>query len=60
MRSESDESKYLEDAFDVLRFRRRGVVSFRRFVVLYAGSAETANALRIGEDATQPLRVLHR
>jgi len=35
------------------------VVSFRRFVILYARPANEANALRLAEGATQPMRA-HR
>jgi hypothetical protein len=45
----------LEEVFSVLRFRRRGPVSFRKFIIL---SASEANALRSPEGETQPLRVL--
>jgi hypothetical protein len=58
MRIESGEA-YLEDVFSILRFRRRGVVSFRKFVILYARPGCDANALRMAEGPTQPMRV-HR
>jgi hypothetical protein len=60
MRPESGESKYLEDAFSILRLRRRGVVSFRRFVILNARRGGDANALHAEKAATQPLRASHR
>ncbi|HEY0483662.1 MAG TPA: hypothetical protein VGD37_39355 [Kofleriaceae bacterium] len=50
----------LEDVFSVLRFRRRGMVSFRKFIILNAQRGPDANALHLEEAATQPLRVLHR
>jgi hypothetical protein len=56
MRADGDR-KQLEEVFSVLRSRRRGPVSFRKFVIL---GAREANALRTPEGATQPLRVLHR
>ena len=58
MWSESDKSNYLEDVFSVLRFRRRGVVSFRKFVILNAWHGKTATVLRDAEGPTQPVRVL--
>jgi hypothetical protein len=58
MRSDSGERQYLEDAFSILRFRRRNLVSFRQFVILNARH-DDANALRTAEAATQPLRALH-
>jgi hypothetical protein len=57
MWSESDESNYLEDMFSILRFRRRGVASFRKFVILHARGF--AKVLHAPESATQPLRA-HR
>jgi hypothetical protein len=50
----------LEDVFSVLRFRRRGMVSFRKFIILNAQHGPEANALHLEEAATQPLRVLYR
>lgn len=50
--------EYLEEAFNIRRFRRRTLVSFRRFVILNAQQAN-ANALRPEDSTTQPLRVLH-
>jgi hypothetical protein len=47
MRSVSGDGNHLEDVFSILRFRRRGVVSFRRFVILYAHAGLDANALRL-------------
>lgn len=58
MRPDSGERQYLENAFSVLRFRRRNLVSFRQFVILNARH-DDANAMRTGEAPTQPLRVLH-
>jgi hypothetical protein len=57
MRTASDGGNWLEDVFNILRFRRRGVVSFRKFVMLNAWSCCDANALRTDDAATQPLRV---
>jgi hypothetical protein len=52
------DNKLLEGAFSILQFRRRGVASFRRFVILHAARTQNANDLH-GDDAeTQPLRVL--
>jgi hypothetical protein len=58
MRPDRGERQYLEDAFSILRFRRRNLVSFRQFVILHA-RYDDANALRTAEAVTQPLRVLH-
>jgi hypothetical protein len=60
MRADCGDSKFLEDAFSILRFRRRGVVSFRKFVILNAQPGGTANALHGSEAKTQPLRIAHR
>jgi hypothetical protein len=57
MRRPRGESNHLEHAFRILRFRRRGVVSFRRFVIL---NGRDADALRSSEAALQPLCVTHR
>jgi hypothetical protein len=54
MRQESGGSS-LENAFIILRFRRPGLVSFRRFVVLRA-SERIAKNLRFEEGSTQPMR----
>jgi hypothetical protein len=48
-------SANLEYAFEILRFRCRGLVTFRRFVVLH--SDPIALPLRDDRAATQPLRV---
>ena len=58
MRLDSGVRSYLEEAFCILQFRRRGPVSFRRFVILTA--RETANLLREEADDTQPLRVVYQ
>jgi hypothetical protein len=50
---------HLEDMFTILQFRRRPLVSFRRFVVLHAQCPD-ANSLHDEESSTQPLRVLHQ
>jgi hypothetical protein len=47
----------LENAFSILRFRRRGVVSFRRFVVFHLPDG-IAKDLRFDEAGTQPVRVV--
>jgi len=59
MGPDSGRRQYLEEAFTILRFRRRSLVSFRRFVILPA-RGDDANTLRIDRAATQPVRVLHR
>jgi hypothetical protein len=56
----SAESNYLEDVFSILRFRRRGVVSFRKFVILSVRRRQNAKVLRDAEGPTQPLRVQYR
>jgi hypothetical protein len=53
----SAQSNYLEDVFSILRFRRRGVVSFRKFVILNVRRWRDANVLHDAEGPTQPLRV---
>lgn len=58
MWTDSGERQFLEDAFSILQFRRRDLVSFRRFVILNARRGD-ANTLHPEEAATQPLRVLH-
>jgi hypothetical protein len=58
MWSDCSERRYLENAFSILRFRRRGVVSFRRFVVLSGRPGQTANDMHLGDAATQPMRVM--
>ena len=60
MRTVRGEANQLEDVFSILRFRRfrrRGMVSFRKFIIL---SAQVANELQDTEGPTQPLRVMHR
>jgi hypothetical protein len=47
----------LENAFSILQFRRRGPVSFRRFVVFRWSPIESAQNLQDERKATQPLRV---
>jgi len=59
MRSERGDGNLLEGVFDILRFRRLGVVSFRKFIILCAGLETDAHALQLSELTTQPLRV-HR
>jgi hypothetical protein len=58
MWTDSGERQFLEEAFNILRFRRRTLVSFRRFVILHA--RHDANAMHGDDSATQPLRVLHQ
>ena len=58
MGPDSDEANYLENAFSILRFRNRGVVSFRRFVILHVRPNARANELHGNQQATQPLRVM--
>jgi len=58
MRLDSGVRNYLEEVFCILQFRRRGLVSFRRFVILRA--CRTANRLREEEADTQPLRVAYQ
>jgi hypothetical protein len=58
MQRDGGERSYLEDAFSILQFRRRTLVSFRRFVILHARRGD-ANALHAEEAGTQSLRVQH-
>ena len=51
---------YLEKVFSILRFRRRGVESFRRFIVLNVWSGQNANELRDAYPTTQAMRVRFR
>ena len=60
MWTERRPSKHLEDAFSVLRFRRRGVVSFRKFVILNVRRRSNASGQHLEEAVTQPMRVVHR
>jgi hypothetical protein len=60
MWSDSRERRYLENAFRILRFRRRDVVTFRRFVVLSGDIAQTANDVHAEAARTQPLHVMMR
>ena len=55
MRSASDNS-YLEDMFSILRFRKRTLVSFRRFVILNAWQRREAHELQDPAGSTQPMR----
>jgi hypothetical protein len=50
--------RYLENAFRILRFRRRGVVSFRLFIVLSGRPGRTAHDMRAGDAAMQAMRVM--
>jgi hypothetical protein len=50
----------MENAFRILRFRRRDVVTFRRFVVLSGPPVETANDVDPEVVATQPVCVMMR
>ena len=47
----------LENAFSILQFRRRGMVSFRRFVVFRWTPGLAAQDARNEESETQPMRV---
>ncbi|HET7503659.1 MAG TPA: hypothetical protein VFK02_21710 [Kofleriaceae bacterium] len=58
MRSDSGERRQLENAFSILRFRRRGVVSFRRFVVLNAWPSRSTHDLQFEGATTQPMRTM--
>lgn len=48
----------LENVFSILRFRSRGLVSFRWFVVMRADPEQDARDLRADLAATQPMRIL--
>ena len=52
--------RHLENVFSILRFRHRGVVSFRRFVVLGVQPGRNANAVHDELAFTQPMRVRQR
>lgn len=54
----SGENSYLEDVFGILRFRKRSLVSFRRFVILKLLPPQGANGLPETEACTQPMRVV--
>jgi hypothetical protein len=56
----SDRQSFLENAFSILRFRRKGVVSFRRFVVMTLWSGRNAMDLREDVADTQPMRAFHK
>jgi hypothetical protein len=45
--------------FSILRFRKRSMVSFRKFVILNVRQRRNANVLRDAEGPTQPMRVFH-
>lgn len=55
----SDGSSFLENAFSILRFRSRGLVSFRRFIVMSLWSGQGAHAERDEVADTQPMRAFH-
>ena len=55
----SEELSFLENAFSILRFRNRGVVSFRRFIVMNIWSGHDAHDVRDTLGDTQPMRVFH-
>ena len=50
--------EFLENVFSILRFRSRGVVSFRRFVVMYADDEIGAHDQRADAAVTQPMRIM--
>jgi len=50
----SGEVSPLENVFCILRFRSRGVVSFRRFIVLHS---DPAHDLHADSAQTQPMRI---
>jgi hypothetical protein len=54
------ENSYLEDVFSILRFRKRSMVSFRRFVIMNVWDRRNANALLDPTGTTQPMRVFQR
>jgi hypothetical protein len=58
MHRDNDDLSTLENAFSILRFRRRGVVSFREFTVLTLWPIGDANDLPEPEEETRPLRVV--
>jgi hypothetical protein len=58
MCASSDRRRNLENAFSILRFRTRGVVSFRRFIVLSLWSGQNAIDLHQAVGDTQPMRAL--
>jgi hypothetical protein len=60
MWSARGDNSYLEDVFSILRFRKRSMVSFRRFVILNVWDRRNANALHDSEDSTQPMRAFQR
>jgi hypothetical protein len=54
---EKDDISSLENAFFILRFRRRSVVSFRHFTILTVWPLQDANEVRDADAGTQPLRI---
>jgi hypothetical protein len=59
MRSSPGHISHLEDVFSILRFRKRSMVSFRKFVILNVRQRRNANVLQDAEGPTQPMRVFH-
>ena len=56
----SDRLSFLENAFRILRFRRAGLVSFRRFIIMSLWSGQGAQEPREDVGDTQPLRAFHK
>jgi hypothetical protein len=52
----SDGLSFLENAFSILRFRNRGLVSFRRFIIMSLWSGQGAQEARYEIADTQPMR----
>jgi hypothetical protein len=55
----SDRLSFLENAFSILRFRSRGLVSFRRFIVMSLWPGQGAQEARDEVADTQPMRAFH-
>ena len=52
----SDRLSFLENAFSILRFRSRGLLSFRRFIIMSLWSGQGAHEARDDVADTQPMR----
>ena len=52
----SERLSLLENAFSILRFRTRGLVSFRKFLVMSLWSGQGAHEARDDVADTQPMR----
>ena len=52
----SDRLCFLENAFSILRFRSRGLLSFRRFIIMSLCSGQGAHEARDDVADTQPMR----